>query len=70
MFTRKFERLEAQLYREVNQVIEPFVRVGFGSPFSAPGVFFGALGAVAAVALAAAGTEEWPPTVPRLLTIP
>lgn len=32
MFTEKFERLEAQLYREVNQVVEPLARVGFGSP--------------------------------------
>jgi hypothetical protein len=32
MFIRELERLEAEFYREVNQIVEPLVRVGFGSP--------------------------------------
>jgi hypothetical protein len=32
MFIRELECLEAEFYREVNQIVEPLVRAGFGSP--------------------------------------
>lgn len=39
MFTAQCERLEAQWYRGMNQVVEPLVRTGFGSPTTVwPGV--------------------------------
>jgi hypothetical protein len=32
VFIRELERLEVEFYREVNQIVEPLVRAGFGSP--------------------------------------
>jgi deazaflavin-dependent oxidoreductase (nitroreductase family) len=32
MFTKESERFEAQLYRGLNEIVEPIARTGFGSP--------------------------------------
>lgn len=36
MFEREFKRLESDFYRQLNQIIEPLVRVGVGAPGLVP----------------------------------